>query len=145
MKTISGGVVAIGYILCFAAGIGGLFVCLAIIVKAAGFWGLVAAFILGPVTLTVAPWYAGFVWHNWTPLIIVYGGILPVASMIGIGNWLGSRNTVSAIETPETMSAAEELRSIRPIKQESIELSAASSNTLTLEQQLSAINKRKMS
>lgn len=66
-------------------GIWGFFLCLAIIVKVAGFWGLAASLVLTPITFVAAPLYAGFAWGNWFPLFLTYGGGLVAAIFFGIG------------------------------------------------------------
>lgn len=78
-----------GYIVFAVTGIWGFFLCLAIISKAAGFWGIVASLILGPVTFVAAPLYAGFAWDNWFPLVLNYGGGIAAMILIGIGSALG--------------------------------------------------------
>ena len=70
------------------AGIIGFILCLSIITKAAGFWGLVAAFFLAPVTFLAAPFYAGFAWHNWWPLALNYGAVV----IAGICFYLGEES-----------------------------------------------------
>jgi hypothetical protein len=77
-----------GWIVFTVTGLWGFFLCLAIISKAAGFWGVVAALFLGPVTFVAAPFYAGFAWDNWFPLLLNYGGGIVSAVLIGIGNTL---------------------------------------------------------
>jgi hypothetical protein len=59
---------------------------LAIVNHVAGFWGVVIAFTLLPVTFVVAPWYALVAWGNWFPLVIVYGGVMVAAILYGIGS-----------------------------------------------------------
>ncbi len=59
---------------------------LAIVNQVAGFWGVVVAFALAPVTFVAAPWYAGIAWGVWTPLVVGYGG--PIVG--GILFWVGS-------------------------------------------------------
>lgn len=76
----------IGYTIWFGAGIWGFFLCLAIISKVAGYGGIVVALVLGPVTFTAAPFYAGFVWDDWFPLILNYGGSIAGITLIGIGD-----------------------------------------------------------
>jgi hypothetical protein len=61
---------------------------LRIIEQAAGFWGLVTAFFLGPVTFLAAPWYAGFHWGYWFPLILGYGSGIGGSALVGIGSAL---------------------------------------------------------
>lgn len=47
-----------------------------------GFLGVVAAFVLAPVTLMAAPWYALVEYGTWTPLLISYGGVI-LAALLG--------------------------------------------------------------
>jgi hypothetical protein len=68
----------------------GFVLCLGIISKAAGFWGLVAALFLGPITFVAAPLYAGFAWDNWFPLVLNYGGGIAAAVLLGIGSALSN-------------------------------------------------------
>jgi len=82
----------VGWAVFAITGIWGFFLCLAMISKVAGFWGLVAALILGPVTFIAAPLYEGFTWGNWFPLILNYGGGLTATVLIGIGNAMSGDN-----------------------------------------------------
>lgn len=43
---------------------------LIIISKAAGLLGLVLALTLFPITFTLAPFWAGFAWGDWQPLLV---------------------------------------------------------------------------
>lgn len=69
-------------------GLWGFVLCLAIISKFVGFWGAVAAIVIGPITVLAGPVYAGFEWHNWFPLALNYGGGLAGMVFVGIGSWL---------------------------------------------------------
>ncbi|MFC1585031.1 hypothetical protein ACFL5V_05750 [Fibrobacterota bacterium] len=73
----------IGYVV---FGILGLLMCFAIIIKAAGFWGFIVSFILTPITLIAAPWYALIAWGNWIPVVVVYGGTIFASFFMGIGS-----------------------------------------------------------
>lgn len=77
-----------GIITFVIVGIWGAFLCLGIITKAAGFFGLIAAIILTPVTFFAAPLYAGYVWGDWFPLALNYGGAIAAAVLMGIGSKL---------------------------------------------------------
>ena len=77
---------AAGWIVLVVTGLWGFFLCLAIISQAAGFWGIVAALFIGPVTFVAAPLYAGFAWGNWFPLVLNYGGGIAGAILIGLGS-----------------------------------------------------------
>lgn len=55
--------------------------CLNIVSKTAGFFGVVLAFGLFPVTISLIPLYAGFALGDWTPLVMdivaaITGGLL---------------------------------------------------------------------
>ena len=86
MKALGGLIKVAGWIVFAVTGIWGFLLCLGIISKAAGFWRLVAALFLGPVTFVAAPLYAGFAWGNWFPLVLNYGGGATAAVLIGIGS-----------------------------------------------------------
>lgn len=77
-----------GFILLLITGLWGFFLCLGIISKAAGFWGVVASLVLGPVTYVAAPLYAGFAWGDWFPLALNYGGGIGSMVLIGLGSAL---------------------------------------------------------
>lgn len=81
-----------GYAVFAIAGIWGFIICITIISRAVGFWGLVAAFFLAPVTFTVAPFYAGLAWGNWSPLILNYGGAVVAIVLVWIGDKLNGYN-----------------------------------------------------
>lgn len=85
-------ITVVGWAVFAIAGLWGFFLCFAIISKVVGFWGLVASLILGPVTFFAAPLYAGFVWGNWFPLAIDYGGCLIGAIFVGIGSVIPDDN-----------------------------------------------------
>lgn len=52
----------LGFGLMIVFGLWGFAVCLGIVNKVAGFWGVVAGFTVAPVTLAAAPWYALVAW-----------------------------------------------------------------------------------
>ncbi|MHB1937127.1 MAG: hypothetical protein ACYCOR_11145 [Acidobacteriaceae bacterium] len=79
---------AIGYFVFIVGGLWGAVLCLAIIDKVAGFLGVLASLILIPITFVAAPWYAGFAWHNWFPLILVYGSCFGSSVLIVAGQAL---------------------------------------------------------
>jgi len=56
--------------------------------KIAGFWGIVGAIFLFPISFPVIPWYALIVYGDWWPLVIVYGGGLLTTTLIGLGHSL---------------------------------------------------------
>ena len=88
MSALGNVIKVVGYIVFAVTGLWGFFICLAIISTAAGFWGIVAALILGPVTFIAAPLYAGFEWGNWFPFVLNYGGGIVSAILVGIGSKL---------------------------------------------------------
>ena len=60
--------------------------CLGIVISEAGFWGAVFAFLLFPVMVAVAPWYAALAYGDWTAIAVVYGGAVVGALFLSIGN-----------------------------------------------------------
>ncbi len=62
-------------------------VSLSVVQRAAGFWGVVVAFCLAPVTFLAAPWYALVAWDNPLPLILTYG----TTSLSWLVEWIGER------------------------------------------------------
>ena len=82
----------VGWIVLIVSGLWGFSLCLAIIVKVAGFWGLVAALFLSPVTFAAAPLYAGFAWGDWFPLVLNYGGGIAALILIGIGEAMSGKH-----------------------------------------------------
>ena len=71
----------------------GLFLCIGIIAKAAGSWGIVAALLLAPITFLAAPLYSGLVLDDWFPLILNYGGGLVSMVLVGIGDTMREART----------------------------------------------------
>ena len=88
MKILGVSLKVLGMLVWIVVGLWGLFICLGIISHAAGFWGVVAAIFLAPITFLAAPLYAGFEQNNWFPLILNYGGGLVAIVLIGIGSLL---------------------------------------------------------
>ena len=84
--SIGGAFKILAYIFFLLFGIWAFFLELGIVNTVAGFWGIVIAFALAPVTFAAAPWYAVIAWGVWTPLIIGYGGWIAG----GILFWIGS-------------------------------------------------------
>ena len=80
----------VGWIVLSVSGLWGFFLCLAIISKAAGFFGIVVALFIGPVTFVAAPLYAGFAWGNWFPFVLNYGGVIVAVILISIGEAMSS-------------------------------------------------------
>jgi hypothetical protein len=75
-----------GYMVFIVCGLWGFFLCLGIISKIYGSWGIVAALCLTPVTFVGTPLYAGFKWGNWFPLFLNYGGGITAIVLTSIGN-----------------------------------------------------------
>lgn len=74
-------------VICYGVfGIWALFLSLSIVHEVAGFWGFVIAFVLLPVTVGVAPWYALFHWGTWYPLTVTYGGFIAASILMSIGD-----------------------------------------------------------
>lgn len=90
MNALGGLIKVAGWIVFAVSGLWGFFLCMGIISKAAGFWGIIAALLLGPVTFVAAPLYAGFAWGDWFPLVLNYGGGIAAAALIGIGSAFSS-------------------------------------------------------
>lgn len=53
-----------------------LFLNLAIVYEAKGFWVGALGLVLAPVTFVVVPWYAWIVLDNGLPLLVGYGSVL---------------------------------------------------------------------
>jgi hypothetical protein len=51
----------------------------------AGMAGAVAAVVLFPLTLVLAPWYAGLARGAWTLLAVAYGGGIVALALLGAG------------------------------------------------------------
>lgn len=75
----------VGYVVFWIAGLWGFFLSLGIVVDHLGFLGGAIAFFLAPFTLVFAPWYEAIANSNWFPLILVYGGGICAAILIGVG------------------------------------------------------------
>lgn len=69
------GLQAIGVVCWLAAGVIGFIGCCAVVAQEWGFAGVVVGIMLAPVTFVAAPIYAGVAYHNWSLLILSYGGI----------------------------------------------------------------------
>ncbi|MGH2372143.1 MAG: hypothetical protein ACRDIC_01505 [bacterium] len=71
---------AVGIIAALVLSLWAFILQLTIVNTVLGFWGVVFACAIAPVTFAAAPWYAGIAWGNWFPLVIGYGG--PMAGML---------------------------------------------------------------
>ena len=67
-------------------GIWGLIICLGIVSSKFGVVGAVIAFFLLPITVYLAPWYAGIAQGNWFPVILVYGTGIGAMILHAIGS-----------------------------------------------------------
>src|SRR5659263_682429 len=75
MRNILAGIFKVLGVIVFAIfGLLGFIIELGILNQVIGYWGSVIAFVLFPITFTVAPWYALIARGNWSPLVIVCGG-----------------------------------------------------------------------
>jgi hypothetical protein len=77
---------ALGIIAAFVLGLWAFVLELTIVNTVVGFWGVVVAFVIAPVTSAAAPWYAGVAWGNWFPLVIGYGGPMAGVLLYGLGS-----------------------------------------------------------
>jgi len=75
-----------GAIVLIAGGLWSFVLDLAIVNEVAGFWAVVAAFAIAPVTFAAAPWYAGVAWGNWLPLFIGYGSMISGGLLFSLGS-----------------------------------------------------------
>ncbi len=86
LRSVIGGVFTVmGWITTAVFGIWGLIVCLSIVNRAAGFWGVVVGFVLLPVTFAAAPWYAVVASGDRFPVLLCYGGGIASAVFFGVG------------------------------------------------------------
>ncbi|MBL7146749.1 MAG: hypothetical protein ISS76_21090 [Phycisphaerae bacterium] len=65
-----------GYIIWTISGFWGFCIELGIAHKLAGFWGVIIAIVLFPLTLIVTPIYSIIADGNWLPFILIYGGTI---------------------------------------------------------------------
>ena len=84
MRATGGLLEVIGYVLWIVGVLWGFVLCLEIIFKVVGYWGILAL-ILAPITIAAAPIYAVFAWGNWFPLVLVYGGSFVSSAIIVTG------------------------------------------------------------
>src|SRR5659263_695286 len=87
MRNILAGIFKVLGVIVFAIfGLLGFIIELGILNQVIGYWGSVIAFVLFPITFTVAPWYALIARGNWSPLVIVCGGGILAAILFYIGS-----------------------------------------------------------
>ena len=77
-----------GAVLFVVTGIWGLVLSLDIITDVIGFWGMVAAIILAPITFFAVPIYAGLAMGIWSPVVLSYGGCLLAVLLMAAGSRL---------------------------------------------------------
>jgi len=78
----------VGALLFVVTGIWGLVLSLDIITDVIGFWGMIAAIILAPITFFVVPLYAGIGLGIWFPVLLNYGGCLVAILLMALGTRL---------------------------------------------------------
>lgn len=76
----------LAFLVWILAGIGGFFLCMGIIFAKLGFVGAVVAFFVFPLTISLAPWYAGLIDGNWQPLAVIYGSAIAAAVLFFAGS-----------------------------------------------------------
>lgn len=76
---------AVGALVWIIGGLWAFVLDLTIVNAVAGFWAVVVAFAIAPVTFAAAPWYAGVAWGNWFPLFIGYGSMIGGGLLFGLG------------------------------------------------------------
>ena len=78
----------VGALLFVVTGIWGLVLSLDIITDVIGFWGMIAAIILAPITFFAVPLYAGIAMGIWFPVLLNYGGCLLAILLMAVGSRL---------------------------------------------------------
>ena len=78
----------VGALLFVVTGIWGLVLSLDIITDVIGFWGMIAAIILAPITFFAVPLYAGIALGIWFPVLLNYGGCLLAILLMAVGSRL---------------------------------------------------------
>jgi hypothetical protein len=77
-----------GAVLFVVTGIWGLVLSLDIITDVIGFWGMLVAIILAPITFFAVPLYAGIALGIWFPVLLNYGGGLLAILLMAVGSRL---------------------------------------------------------
>ena len=77
-----------GALLFVVTGIWGLVLSLDIITDVIGFWGMIVAIILAPITFFAVPLYAGLAMGIWFPVLLNYGGCLLAVLLMAAGSRL---------------------------------------------------------
>jgi hypothetical protein len=78
----------VGAVLFVVTGIWGLVLSLDIITDVIGFWGMIVAIILAPITFFAVPIYAGLAMGIWFPVLLNYGGCLLAVLLMAVGTRL---------------------------------------------------------
>ena len=78
----------VGALLFVVTCIWGLVLSLDIITDVIGFWGMIAAIILAPITFFAVPIYAVIELGVWFPVLLNYGGCLLAILMMAVGSRL---------------------------------------------------------
>ena len=78
----------VGAVVFVVTGIWGLVLSLDIITDVIGFWGMIAAIILAPITFFAVPIYAGLALGIWFPVVLNYGGCLLAILLMALGSRL---------------------------------------------------------
>ena len=78
----------VGAVVLVVTGIWGLVLSLDIITDVIGFWGMIAAIILAPITVLAVPIYAGLAMGIWFPVVLNYGGCLLAILLMAVGSRL---------------------------------------------------------
>jgi hypothetical protein len=78
----------IGAVVFVVTGIWGLVLSLDIITDVIGFWGMIVAVILAPITFFAVPVYAGLALGIWFPAVLNYGGCLLAVLLMAVGTRL---------------------------------------------------------
>lgn len=92
----------VGFSIWIFTGICGFIIELRIVNEAAGFWGIVIAFTILPLTLAATPFYAGIAHGNWFPLVLIGGGALSAAFIYGCGMIIREYLEYQEINDPDT-------------------------------------------
>jgi hypothetical protein len=93
MRVIGKFIETVATICLFLTSLWAFILCLGIINRAAGFWGVVIGFAVAPVTFVAAPWYALAAHRELDALVIGYGGVLVFGSVKALGHFLSERQS----------------------------------------------------
>ncbi len=90
-------------------------ICLEIVYRMAGFWGVVIGFAIAPVTFLALPWYALFVYGELDALLLGYGGLVIFLPMKFLGQVL------SEAPQPVVLKQVDSGVTIIPVRGENME------------------------